>query len=206
MTMWTGDLEDEEEEGAADEERSERVVAMRDGTRNENATRWWGAIETDVNEDNVAPWKVDVDGMGSGDNGCACADPEEEGCGRGAMPVLGMNDVTTATGCAVSRRSARIFWERPRALILLLAARSKEDQRFAAVAVASATAKRDIMRPAARELTVSYSSKLMFVPVRDGFEPTHPVSVHDLGCEIRATFEKKPSKGRKDGIVLALGR
>jgi len=35
--MWTGG---EEEEGAAGaEERSERVVAMRDGTRNENATR-----------------------------------------------------------------------------------------------------------------------------------------------------------------------
>jgi hypothetical protein len=69
-----------------------------------------------------------------------CAEPEEgegAGCGRG-RGGLGMNDVTTATGCAVSRRSARIFWERPRALILL-AARSKEDQRFA---VASA-----IMRP-----------------------------------------------------------
>ena len=58
-----------------------------------------------------------------------------------------MNDVTTATGCAVSRRSARIFWESPRAL-MLLAERSKEDERLAvAVAVASATAKRDIMRP-----------------------------------------------------------
>ena len=44
MTMWTGDSEEEEEEeeekgAAAAEERSERVVAMRDGTRNENATR-----------------------------------------------------------------------------------------------------------------------------------------------------------------------
>jgi hypothetical protein len=42
MTMWTGDSEEEEEgaaAAAAAEERSERVVAMRDGTRNENATR-----------------------------------------------------------------------------------------------------------------------------------------------------------------------
>lgn len=85
-----------------------------------------------------------MDGMDSDDG---CAEPEEEegegagctsrgrACGRA---TLGMNDVTTATGCAVSRRSARIFWDRARALILL-AARSKEDQRFA---VASA-----IMRP-----------------------------------------------------------
>jgi hypothetical protein len=42
--------------------RSERVVAMRNGTRNENATRLWGDIGIDVNEDKVAPWKVDVDG------------------------------------------------------------------------------------------------------------------------------------------------
>jgi len=40
MIMWTGDSEEEEEEGATgDEERFERVIAMRDGTRNENATR-----------------------------------------------------------------------------------------------------------------------------------------------------------------------
>jgi hypothetical protein len=148
MTMWTGDSEEDEEEGgAAAGERfdSERVLAMRDGTRNENATRLWGAIEMDVNEDKVAPWKVDVDidGMDS-DSDFGCAEPEpEEGAGGGDGATLGMNDVTTATGCAVSRRSARIFWESPRALILL-AARSKEDERFA---VASATAKRDIMRP-----------------------------------------------------------
>lgn len=37
--MWTGDSAEGEEEGAAAEERSERLVAMRDGTRNENATR-----------------------------------------------------------------------------------------------------------------------------------------------------------------------
>jgi hypothetical protein len=100
----------------------------------------------DVNEDNVAPWKVDVDGMESdSDDGCAEPEPEEEGagCGRGGGGgvTVGINDVTMATGCAVSRRSARIFWERPRTLALL-AARSKEDQRFA---VASATAKQDMM-------------------------------------------------------------
>lgn len=39
--MWTGNSEEEEEgaAAAATDERSERVVAMRDGTRNENATR-----------------------------------------------------------------------------------------------------------------------------------------------------------------------
>src|SRR6266576_2414592 len=96
----------------------------------------------DVNEDNVAPWKVDVDGMDS-DDGCAESKVGGgPGCGRGASgATLGMNDVTTATGCAVSQRSAGIFWGRPRALIWL-AARSKEDQRFA---VASAIAKRDMM-------------------------------------------------------------
>jgi hypothetical protein len=149
MTMWTGDSEEDEEEGgAAAGERfdSERVLAMRDGTRNENATRLWGAIEMDVNEDKVAPWKVDVDIDGiDSDSDFGCAEPEpEEGAGDGGDDaMLGMNDVTTATGCAVSRRSARIFWESPRALILLAAARSK-DERFA---VASATAKRESMRP-----------------------------------------------------------
>jgi hypothetical protein len=43
MTMWTGGSEEEEEEegaaATAAEERSERVIAMREGTRNENATR-----------------------------------------------------------------------------------------------------------------------------------------------------------------------
>jgi hypothetical protein len=141
ITMWTGDAKDEEGGAAAAasaEERSERVVAMRDGTRNENATRLWGDIETDVNEDNVAPWKVDVDVDGvDSDFGCVETEPAS------ASATLGMNEVTTATGCAVSRRSARIFWESPRALILL-AARSKEDECFD---VASASAKRDIMRP-----------------------------------------------------------
>ena len=145
--MWTADSEEEEEEEVGADERSERVVAMRDGTRKENATRLWGAIEMDVNEDKVAPWNVDVDVDAMNlDFGCAEPEPEEGACagswcGGGAR--LGMNDVTTATGCAVSRRSARIFWESPRALILL-AARSKEDQRFV---VASATGKRDVMRP-----------------------------------------------------------
>jgi hypothetical protein len=67
-----------------------------------------------VNEDNVAPWKVDVDGMDS-DDGCGEPEPEPgEDAGsrrdrdRGGV-TLGMSDVTTATGCAVSRRSARIF-------------------------------------------------------------------------------------------------
>jgi hypothetical protein len=125
--MWEG------EDGSAAEERSARAVAMRDGTRNENATRWCGAIEMDVNEDSVAPWKVD--GMPVDE----CAKESVEG--GGADFELGMNDVTTATGCAISRKSARILWESPRAL-LLLAARLEEDRRFA---VASASAKRDMV-------------------------------------------------------------
>lgn len=102
-----------------------------------------------MNEDNVAPWKVDVDGMDS-DDGCAeSGEGEGAACGRGrdrGGATLGMNDVTTATGCAVSRRSGRIFWERPRALILLAARSKEEDQRFA---LASATT--DIDDGAARE-------------------------------------------------------
>lgn len=90
-----------------------------------------------MNEDNVAPWKVD----GRDSDGSGFEDSEIEEGGRGGT-TLGINDVTTATGCAVSLRSARIFWESPRAL-MLLAARLKEDERFA---VASATAKRDMFR------------------------------------------------------------
>lgn len=57
------------EEGGA-KERSEMVVAMREGTRNEKGMRWCGAIETDVNEDNVAPWRVN-----GRDSGGSCAEP-----------------------------------------------------------------------------------------------------------------------------------
>lgn len=85
----------------------------------------------DVNEDSVAPWKAD--GVGDG----ACAEGSVVG-GGGAELVVGMKDVTTATGCAISRRSARILWESPRTLPLLL----EEGQRFA---VPSASAKRDIV-------------------------------------------------------------
>ena len=111
----------EDDEGAAVEEVvveeiSVREVAMRDGTRSENATRLCGAIEMDVNEDSVAPWNreapdVDVDVDGSLDDGCAEDDVDED--------EDGMKDVTTATGCAVSRRSARILCESSRTLLLL---------------------------------------------------------------------------------------
>ncbi len=90
----------------------------------------------DVNEDKVAPWKVD----GIDSNGCAEPGEGVE-CGR-VVAIPGMNDVTTATGCAVSRRSARIFWESPRTLMLLVA-RSKEDKRFAVV---SASTKRNMVQ------------------------------------------------------------
>jgi hypothetical protein len=145
-----------EEEG--EEERSAREVAMRDGTRRENATRLCGAIEMDVNEDSVAPWNnrgvpdidVDVDaGGGLDDDGCA----EDE---VGEVRVrFGMKDVTTATGWAVSRRSARIFWESSGALVLL--ARSEEDQRFG---VASASAASETERDMAER--VGHKAEMCF--------------------------------------------
>lgn len=162
--MWA--RAEDEEGGAAEEEeeRSAREVAMRDGTRSENATRLCGAIEMDVNEDSVAPWNrrvtgidvgvgVDVVGVDAGvdgldDDGCAEDDVDE------AVRVrFGMKDVTTATGCAVSRRSARIFWESSRALLLL--ARSEEDQRFG---VASASAASETERDMAKRL--SYDAEM----------------------------------------------
>jgi hypothetical protein len=85
----------------------------------------------DVNEDSVAPWKAD--GVTVDDDACAAEDRDGGGC----AVLGGMNDVTTATGCAISRRSARILWESPRTLLLRL----EEGQRFA---VASASVKRDI--------------------------------------------------------------
>ena len=125
---------------------------MRDGTRSENATRWCGAIEMDVNEDSVAPWNGHVvvgggggDGDGDGlENGrCWCAedDVDDDEGGVGSRSFFGMKDVTTATGCAVSRRSARILWESSRALLCWFARSEEEDQRLA---VASASAERDM--------------------------------------------------------------
>ena len=80
---------------------------------------------------------------------------------RSERVVAVINDITIATGCAVSLRSARI-WESRRALILP-AARSKEDERFA---VASATAKRDIIIIMQPKRFGSDKSLLMYVPVR----------------------------------------
>jgi hypothetical protein len=98
----------------------------------------------DVNEDNVAPWKVRA----------KVDDEPELGCGEdGVVPGVGMNDVTTATDCAVSRRSARIFCERESLcplilplLLLLLLAKSEEDEeknRFVVMG-ARASADRDM--------------------------------------------------------------
>ena len=58
-----------------------RADAMREGTRRENATRGRGSSAIEVKEERVAPWNAGVD--------------------------AGRRAVTTATGCAVSRRSAR---------------------------------------------------------------------------------------------------
>lgn len=115
---------------------------MRDGTRSENATRWCGAIEMDVNEDSVAPWNGHVgggDGLEDGRCWYAEDDVDDDEGGAGSR-CFGMKDVTTATGCAVSRRSARILWESSRVLLCWFA-RSEEDQRLA---VASASAERDM--------------------------------------------------------------
>ena len=148
-------------EGEGEEERSAREAAMRDGTRSENATRLCGAIEMDVNEDSVAPWNrgvpdidVGVDAGGLDDDGCAEDEVDE------ARVRFGMKDVTTATGCAVSRRSARIFWESSRALVLL--ARSEEDQRFG---VASASAASETERDMAERVLgmFAFVMKLCFL-------------------------------------------
>jgi hypothetical protein len=66
--------------------------------RRANAMRGYGSIAMDVNDDNVAPWK-----------------------GYEVLEELGgIKDVTTATGCAVSRRRARSLsfklFEMPRVL------------------------------------------------------------------------------------------
>lgn len=56
--------------------------AIREGTRREKATRGSGSSAMEEKEERVAPWYVDVDGSGR-------------------------RAVTTATDCAVSRRSRR---------------------------------------------------------------------------------------------------
>jgi hypothetical protein len=116
----------------------------------------------DVNEDSVAPWKAD--GVG----GCAEEESVEDGGGGGGGGVaeLGMNDVTTATGCAISRRSARILWEIPRTLLV---ARLEEGQRFA---VARASAKRDM---------VLNQGDLMFVFVGVlSYQPSKPAQLNSI--------------------------
>ena len=100
----------------------------------------------DVNEDSVAPWKAD--GM---DDACA-----EEGVEGDGAEHVGMKDVTTATGCAISRRSARILWESPRTLLLPVT-RLEEGQRFA-VPSASATRDMGLKLERQRGYGVSYSA------------------------------------------------
>jgi len=139
------------------------------------------------------------------DDGCAEPEPEPEegegaecgcGCDRGGA-TLGMNDVTTATGCAVSRRRARIFWERPRALILL-AARSKEDQRFA---VASATARRDM---GCGPVPLRFH-QLMFVLVRDILVDTNNSDSNDISQSRRRNLYCALDKDNKDMNAMITG-
>lgn len=65
---------------------------MRDGMRSENAMSGCGSSAMLLNDDSVAPWKRAC-GEGAED------DADEDGGG--------MSAVTTATGCAVSRRRWR---------------------------------------------------------------------------------------------------
>ena len=84
----------------------------------------------DVNEESVAPWNLDgrvEDDAQSGD---------------------GISEVTTATGCAVSRRSARNFWDKLCTCLLLLAAATvdeAEDQRVGETVVAEIVGGRNIV-------------------------------------------------------------
>lgn len=70
----------------------------------------------DVKEESVAPWNLD---------GRVEVEEDDDTPSGG-----GMNDVTTATGCAVSRRSARNLCDRPCTYLLLLATALAGDQRF----------------------------------------------------------------------------
>ena len=65
---------------------------MREGIRREKATSGCGSSAMEVNEERVAPWKRELEGSACGVDGLASA---------------GMSEVTTATGCAVSRSRAR---------------------------------------------------------------------------------------------------
>lgn len=69
----------------------DKEVAMRDGTRKENMTSGCGSRATDENEESVAPWYL------TGNDALDPVFDVEEA----------MSAVTTATGCAVSRRRAR---------------------------------------------------------------------------------------------------
>ena len=65
----------------------------------------------DVKDESVAPWNLDG----------RVEDTPSSG---------GMSDVTTATGCAVSRRRARNLCDRPCTYLLLLTTALAGDQRF----------------------------------------------------------------------------
>lgn len=153
---------------------------MRDGTRSENATRLCGAIEMDVNEDSVAPWNnrgrvpdidVGVETGGLDDDGCSEDGVDE----REAWVRFGMKDVTTATGCAVSRRSARILWESSGALVLL--ARSEEDQRFGvASASAASESERDMAeRVTSRDVCTCYCTLPLCRPAKQAISISIPI-------------------------------
>jgi hypothetical protein len=75
----------------------------------------------DVKEDSVAPWNLE----GRVEEGDAPNDAPRDTPSSG-----GIRDVTTATGCAVSRRRARILCDKPCTYLLLLAPGEVEDQRF----------------------------------------------------------------------------
>jgi len=144
----------------------------------------------DVNEDSVAPWNghvvvVVVGGGGGGGDGledgrCWCAedDVDDDGGGAGSRSFFGMKDVTTATGCAVSRRSARILWESSRALLCWFArSKEEEDQRLA---VASASAERDMGLNSLSDFGRRNGAHAMFGFVRAHHLPSTPFLTDDI--------------------------
>jgi hypothetical protein len=96
------------------EANKDSVVAMREGIRSANATSGCGSIAIDVNEESVAPWYLQPIGVfplpyppfnvGLEDSVVSFVLGTVLGSRRS---LAGMNDVTTATGCAMSLKRRR---------------------------------------------------------------------------------------------------
>ena len=110
----------------------------------------------DVNEESVAPWNLD----GRVDDDAESGD--------------GISEVTTATGCAVSRRRARIFWDKLCTCLLLLAVDEAEDQRVRETVVAKIVG--------GRNMDTKKGKSLDSYPVREtnGVDRFAVTSMHSL--------------------------